>query len=224
MVRHALSPALRPYALTAGLLYAAIIALGLWSELFVRAALVVPGDAEATAGNIRDTAMLYRLSMAADVAMVAADVALALCLFALFRGAGEMLAAAATVFRLIQAAVIAAGLTFSAAGLGQALSGRAEPALAMIEAHAFAYDLGLVFFGISSLATAMLLARAGPRVLSALIAAAGLVYLAGSGLRILAPALTDAFAPAYLVAIVAETAMTIWLLGFAARSPKGNGG
>ena len=84
--------------------------------------------------------------------------------------------------------------------------------------------LGLVFFGISSLATAMLLARAGPRVLSALIAAAGLVYLAGSGLRILAPALTDSFSPAYLVAIVAETAMTIWLLGFAARSPKGNGG
>ena len=44
------------------------------------------------------------------------------------------------------------------------------------------------------------------------LAIAGLVYLAGSGLRFFAPELSSGFAPAYGLTIVAETAFCLRLL------------
>ena len=51
-----------------------------------------------------------------------------------------------------------------------------------------------------------------PRAITAGIGAAGLVYIAGGFLRLLAPALMPLFEPAYLIALVAEVALALWLL------------
>lgn len=50
------------------------------------------------------------------------------------------------------------------------------------------------------------------RVFGTGLAIAGLVYLVGSGLRFFAPELGSAFAPAYALTIVAETAFCLRLL------------
>jgi len=199
----------RPFgaARAAGVLYLAIIALGLTSELALRGALVVPGNAAETAARI----------LAADTVMALADVALAVLLYQLLRPVSAPVALAALVFRLVQAGLIAASLLFQAGALlalemqGEAGAATAQLAMAL-QAHG--YDLGLVFFGVNCLLTGWLLARAGarPALLGWLIAASGLVYIAGSALRFLAPELGAAFAPAYLLPMLAESGFCLWLL------------
>lgn len=51
-----------------------------------------------------------------------------------------------------------------------------------------------------------------PRVIGAGVAVAGLVYLTGSALRFFAPALSDTFAPAYGITVLAEGAFCLVLL------------
>ncbi len=207
----------RAIARAAGACYLVIIVCGLWSELAVRGVVRVPGDAEATAANILAFEGLFRAAMVADLAMGVADVALAVLLAALLWQAGPLIAAMAAAFRLVQAGVLGANLTHHDAALAAAQAGApggAEAALRAMELHAAGYDLGLVFFGVNCLLTGWLLWRSAllPRVLGAGIAAAGAVYLTGSLTRVMAPDLVGIVAPAYVVPLLAESALCLWLL------------
>jgi len=208
----------------AGALYLAIIVLGIGSEAALRAPLIDLGNAAASAAAIRDAAGTFRLSAAADLVMALCDVALAVLLFMLFRPVAPILALTAMVFRLVQAAIISANLIHLQAALLLIAGGPDLATLAPDEASALAtlflalhghgYDLGLAFFGINSVLTGVLIWMSGlvPRAIGAGLIAAGAVYLTGSGLRLLAPAMVDAFMPAYGVAVIAETAFCLWLL------------
>ncbi len=208
-------------ARAAGALYLVIIALGLWSEVAVRATLFVPDDPVMTAANIRAAGHLFRLSFAADVVMAMADAALAVVLFVLLRPVGVALALGALVFRLVQTAIIAANLLHHHAAqlaLDNAATLGAEAARTLawsaLQLQGDGYDLGLIFFGINCFLTAGLLLRTRtvPRPLSVGVGAAGGVYLTGSLLAFLAPGVADAFAPAYLIPVLAESAFCLWLL------------
>ena len=192
-------------ARAAGLLYVIIILAGLSAEFLVRGPLAsgLSVPTEAVAAILRRSALL-------DAAMVLADVGLAVLLFGLLRPLGAGLALAAMVFRLVQAALIAMGLVLLLAGAEGLIP---DPAATLL-LHGMAYDIGLLFFGVNGVLSAVLLPRLGGigPVLGAGLAAAGLVYGAGSTLRIVAPDLVEAFAPAYLIAIVAEVAFCAWLL------------
>lgn len=208
-------PPPRSAARLAGALYATIILLGLSGEILLRGPVIAAGPEGAP------DAFAIRLSVLADTAMVMADVALALLLFLLLAPFGWVLAATASLFRLVQSAVLGANLLTLQAAADWAdggPSGTAEAHDALLR-HAAGYDLGLFFFGVSTLVTAALVRRASalPAWLAPLLAAAGFVYLAGSTLRVLAPDLQAAFQPAYLIAIVAETAFAISLLRWDAR-------
>jgi hypothetical protein len=212
------------HARAAGALYLVIIVLGLSGELLVRSALVVPGDPAATAQNILGHPTLFRLGLAADAVMALCDVALAVLLYVLLRPVSQTLSLMAMVFRLVQTAILGGNLLnhhtalqlldkgpgfggFDAAQLGTL-------ALMSLETQSHGYDLGLLFFGASCLILGYLLIRASyfPRFLGPLVAAAGVVYLAGSALRFLAPHLSEAFAPAYALPLLAEFGFCLWLL------------
>ncbi|SPH17794.1 hypothetical protein DEA8626_01321 [Defluviimonas aquaemixtae] len=213
----------RHLLLPAGLAYAVIIVAGIWSEGFVRAALIEPGDAAATAAAIAANETLFRASVAADMVMALCDVALAVLLYMILKSHGALLALLAMVLRLVQASIIGANLVNQQAALlalGGA-GGSEAVALLHLQMQSHGYDLGLVFFGAANIAIAVLILRSGwvPRPLGWLVAAAGLVYLAGSFLRILAPHLSGTFVYAYAVPVVAETSFALWLLaaGFRPR-------
>ena len=214
----------RTLARLAGVLYLVIVCAGVWSEAVVRSNIFVAGDAAETARRLTASADLYRLAFATDAAMVVSDVLLGLLLFWLLRPAGPLLAAMALAFRLTQAAILGMNLlTHSAALLvltrAELLTGFTSTQLdglasLLMEAQAQGYDIGLVFFGVNCLLTGALLVRspAFPSALGWLVGAAGPVYLIGSGLRFLWPAAAGAFAAAYLVPLVAESAFCLWLL------------
>lgn len=227
MPRPAIDPTL---ARPAGALYIAIILLGLTGEAALRMPLIDWSDPAGTADNILARPDLFRLGILTDAAMAAADVAVAVLLYHLLRPFGPVLATLAAAFRLIQTAVIASGLLhlqsahlwLTGPGDPTELALRAQHAL---DLHRHGYDLGLMFFAVATACVAMLLLRTGARgarVIGAGLAAAALVYLAGSGLRFFVPDALDLFAPAYLVPVVAETALALWLVsrrGGPRRSP-----
>lgn len=212
----------RALLLLAGLAYVVIIVAGIWSEGFVRTGLIMPGDAAGTAAAIAANEMLFRFSIAADMIMALADVALAVLLYALLRPHGAVLALLAMVLRLVQAAIIGANLVNQQAALLALGGGEPDEALALLHLgmQSHGYDFGLVFFGACSLALAVLILRSGwiPRALGWLIGAAGVVYLTGSFLRILAPHLSEGFAFAYIVPVLAETGFALWLVQAGLRS------
>jgi hypothetical protein len=211
-------------ARSAGLLYLAIIVLGLTGELVVCSGIVAAGDAAATAANIRAAEGLFRFGFVADSIMLLADIALAVLLYVLLRPVNRTLALMAMCFRLVQAAIIGGNLLHYHAAL-LALAGPAyglafppeqlaAVAALFLDLHSHGYDLALLPFGINCLLLGYLVYRSGflPRTLGVLLSAAGVVYLVGSYTRFLFPAQVEAVAPIYLVAIVAESAMCLWLL------------
>lgn len=214
----------------AGALYLVIIVCGIFGEAFVRGSLVVADNPAATAHNILAAPSLFRLGFVADTVMALSDVALAVLLYVLFKRVNETLALMAMVFRLLQAAILgtnllnhyAALLVLGANGSGGAFSAPQLETLSLLllSFQAHGYDLGLIFFGINCLLIAVLikLAPAFPNFLGVLIGLAGLVYLTGSFLRFLAPALSVSFQPVYVVPVVAETAFCLWLLSRRTRS------
>ena len=215
----------RTQARIAGCLYVVIILCGMSAELIFRGPLLAPGTAEGVLAAILAAPGLLRGAILLDVGMIVADVALAILLYRLLRLVSEPVALAAMVFRLMQAAVIAASLLALVAVDALALrGGGAEAGLVrgLMEVHGIGYDLGLILFAANTGLTAWLLARSGwvPRALPWLLAATALVYVTGSVTRIAAPDWNALVQPAYGVALIAESWFALVLL-FGARVARG---
>tara|TARA_R110000744_G_scaffold380525_1_gene501765 strand:+ start:40699 stop:41388 length:690 start_codon:yes stop_codon:yes gene_type:complete len=224
MAKLTLTPDLARRARLAGLLYLVIIIAGLGAELGLRGPLIDLADAGGTAAAILAAPGQFRLAIAADIVMALSDAALAILLYLVFRAVAPGLALSAMVFRLIQTVLIAANLMALQAAwlILSASNGLADaPALALVflDLHGHGYDLGLVFFGVNSVMMGVLVWRSGVfgKLFGLGLATAGLVYLAGSGLRFFAPEWSADFAPAYGLTILAETAFCLRLL--VQRSP-----
>ncbi len=200
-------PEPQPAARLAGALYFVVIGAGITAEFVLRG----PAAAFSSGTALADS---LRLSVAADVVMLLADIALAILFFGLLAPVSRRAALSSMVLRLMQAATIAASLVALLAASELAAIGQDQTASALITAHAAGYDLGLILFGANGFFMAYLLCHSGavPRIIVAGIAAAALVYVAGGFLRLLAPDLTRAFEPAYLIALIAETALALWLV------------
>ena len=213
-----------PHARLAGVLYLAIIALGLFSELAVRSTLIVRGDAAATAANIAGAERLFRIGFAADLIVFLCDVAVAALLYFMLRPSGKTLSLTAAAFRLTGTAIYGANLLNLLAPLlilgGSGSFAMFAPerlqalALIFLDLHRHGYDLGLVFFGVHCLAIGALLLRSisFPRILGVLMALAGLGYLIGSFTLFLFPESAGAVAPVYAAPLVGELAFCLWLL------------
>ena len=213
------TPDLARQARLAGLLYLVIIIAGLGAELGLRGPLIDLEDSVGTAAAILAAPGRFRLAIAADLIMALCDAGLAILLYLIFRAVVPALALSAMVFRLIQTVLIAANLmALQAAWLlltsADHLADAPALALVFLDLHGHGYDLGLVFFGVSSLMMGVLVWRSGvfAKAFGAGLAIAGTVYLIGSGLRFFAPELSSAFAPAYMLTILAETAFCFRLL------------
>lgn len=223
-------------ARTAGLLYLVIVVCGMFAQFFVRDALTVPGDPAATAAAIAGSEGLFRAGIAADLVMIASDVAIALAFLVLFRSVSRALATLAAFFRLTQATILGFNLLnlFFVLHLlngGEALGAFGEAqrralALLFLDAHAVGYTIGLVFFALSLLVLGVLVLRSSfvPRIFGVALAVAGVAYLFDGFALTLFPAYAayaDLFGMIVLVpAFVAELSFALWLLIRGVRIPE----
>lgn len=197
-----------------GAAYVLIISAGLWGEFVARGGM---DGAENLATLIATEAPRFRAGILADLVMATADIALAVLLFLLFERVHRGLALAAMVFRLIQTAILGANLLLLVAAVQLATGAHPDASLwvgPLIALHASGYDVALVFFGVNSLATGTLIWMSGlfPRVIGAGIFAAGLVYIGGGVVRVMAPQMVASYEPMFLVPLVAEVTFCLALL------------
>ena len=213
------------YARIGGILYLAIIFLGLFGELVARGTLVVSGDAAATANGISASEFLWRAGIVGDLLMHVCDVPVIVILYLLLRPVSESLALFATFINLVQTAVLVANklnlivplLLLGDASYLKAFSPEQLHALSYlaIKAHGVGFAIGLIFFGVACLVRGYLIFRSGyfPKPLGLLFLMAGLSYLINSLALLLAPSFAAAIFPGILVpAFLAELSFALWLI------------
>ena len=218
-----------------GALYVFIIVAGIFGEAFVRDALIVSGNAAATAANIAAHEGLWRLGIAGDLLMHVADLPLLVILYVLMRPVNRDLALLVVLFDAVQSAVLVASkmslltplFALGDAGYLKAFTPEQLQAISYlsmrIDAHGFGF--GLVFFGCGCLVLGWLIRRSTflPWILGALIQLAGACYLVNSFALILAPSLASAMFPVILLpAFVAESLLALWLLIKGVDVPRWN--
>jgi len=227
---HAATTAWSPKQLArlAGAFYLVIIAAGIWTEVFVRGPIMVSGDAAATTANLLANETLFRMGFVTETIMAIADVAVTVLLYLILRVVSKPLALAAAAFHLTQTAVLAAntmtafgGLLFLLANVGSAAAPAAFDPLQLsalvyqaFTVHGHGYSLALIFFGVNCLLLGILIWRAAflPKFLGALMFAGGLVYLVTAEIRFAAPELYGTVTPLFLVCLIAELSLALWLV------------
>ena len=206
-----------------GLLYLVVAILGMFAGTV--STTLVAGDAAATADNVLASLALVRESLVAWIIVLFADVAVAITFFVLLKPISLTLSLLAAAFRVVYAAIQGINLLnlFNAlflltnAGYGAGFGPGQVNALALFSLAAFGtgFRIGLVFFGAHLIALGYLLvaSRYLPRVISSLVVAAGIGYLADSLGRLLVPDYS-AIATAVLLtpAVAGEVGLTVWLL------------
>jgi hypothetical protein len=220
------------YARVGGALYLIIIAAGMFGELGVRGALIVTGNAAATAHNIAASPLLWRAGIVGDLVMHLCDVGVMLAFFVLLRPVSLNRALLALIFNIVQTAVLVANklnLMVPAFLLGDAPyltaftpDQRQALSYVSLRMHDVGFAFGLVFFGATCIVLATLIVESGylPRVLGYLMGIAGVCYLANSFALILAPAIAASLFPLILLPpFVAELSMAVWLLVKGVNAP-----
>jgi hypothetical protein len=213
------------YARVGGILYLVIIIAGVFGEMFVRAKLVVPGDAAATAQQIIASPLLWRIGICADLVMQVCDIPLMLIFYVLLRPVNRNLALMNLLFNLIQTAVLVVNklhllmalFVLSDASYLQSFDPAHLQALSYlyIKLHDHGFGIGLIFFGMVCLLEGYLIFRSGyfPKVLGVLMQVAGVCYIANTFALLLAPALAQQMFPAILVpCFIAELSLGLWML------------
>jgi hypothetical protein len=159
-----------------------------FAQFGVVKALVVPADAARTTSNIAASLGLFEAAIGAFLIVAILDVVVAWGFYVLLRPVNERLARLVGSLRVIYAAAFAFAL-LNLVDAARIVDGAATPALqsaslqARVAASAASFDttwhIALGIFGLHLIGLGMLLFRsATPRLLAALVALAGIGYLA----------------------------------------------
>lgn len=218
-------------ARTAGLLYLIIIITAGFAEGAVRTELLVPGDAGATASNIRGAETLFRLGFASDLLAFLADTAVSILLYLLLRPVSRSVSLIAASFRLLAHPAIGAVNLLNHFAPVLLLNGVYSEALGepqvealslfFLEAHGMGYLIAGAFFGAHCLLLGWLLFKSPlfPRIIGIFMAVAAAGYLIESFGTPLAPQYEAVYGWIVLVpAVLAELSLCLWLLIKGVRS------
>ena len=205
-----------------GILILVSVVFGGFGEMYVSGRLTVAGDAGATARNILEHQLLFRLGYAAYVVEGLCDAALTGLLYLLLRPAGRELALVALVLRIVSTAAFAAAESayyavlpiLGGANYLEVFSPDQLNALALLSLKM--YNGGGVvptlFYGVGWILLGRLIFVSGylPKWLGVLMALAGLSFVTGMLLIILAPAWSSTYF--LLPMIVGMVALMLTLL------------
>lgn len=208
--------------ITGGLLLVMAVC-AMFAEMGVRSALVVPGDASATAANLVASPGLFRLGFAGYLAAFLCDVPVAVLFYALLRPVNQTVALVAMAFRLVYTAIVGACLLhyFGAMvflGGGDYLTAF-QPnqlqalALYCLNMYDHGFSMALVFFGIHLALLGMLLYQSKqlPGVFAVLVALGGFAYLINGFSFFLAPVFHAQVSPLLGMLAMSELLLALWL-------------
>lgn len=209
----------------AGFGYLIVIATGLFSEVFVRQALMDANNALATAENIRSHEKLFRWGFVADLINFVAGLPTVLILYHFFKRVNKLLVQIALAFVVIQTAIIALNLLHQITPLlllgndtylGSFLPSQlATLSLLSLKIQAQGYGIGLVFFGCYCIIVGYLIytSQFVPKIIGLLYALAGFCYLINSFTIFLSRGFeTPYFIYLAIPIFIGEFSLCMWLL------------
>ncbi len=218
----------RRFALVAALGLLAMALLAPFAQFGVLQTLIVPADAAATTTNILASAGLFRAAIAAFLIIAILDIVVAWGLYILLRPANESLALLVAWLRVAYAAVFAYALV-NLLDVAQLLQSTSATALSPRQVQAQVassiasfnngWDLALAIFGLHLVGLGALLFKSVdfPKVLGALVALAGVGYLADSFGTILVPGYTLTIS---VFTFIGEALLIIWLFKLAIKGSR----
>lgn len=173
-----------------GFLYLLVIICAGFSQGYVRANIVVPGNAALTAANIIENESLFRIGLVADVIAFTLDLAISVLFYQMLKPFGKTLAMTSSALRLLAHPAIGSlnllnhYMAFYVLGSGGALAAL-EPqqleslSLMFMHAHQYGYLIAGVFFGVHCFLLGLLLNRSAiiPRFFGYFMLLAGIGYL-----------------------------------------------
>jgi hypothetical protein len=213
------------YARIGGALYLLIIALGIFSQVFVRDKVIVAGDAVATAANLTSMEMLWRAGIATEVLMAIATVMLAMVYYYLLRPVHKEINLLAALLRMTSLTVQTGALVYLLLALHPLLNPAFTKTFApdqlaafasmAIRAHSYGYSMALLLIGCTFLVHGWLIFKSGylPKFLGVLIWVAGIGYISNGFAQILFSNVARlVFMAIILPVFIGETTLSLWLL------------
>jgi hypothetical protein len=229
---HLIGKSQQTAARVAGFTFLFLMVAAFFSQVYVPGSVIVDGDAAATARNILASEQLFRISIAMDILIFAADVVLAVALYVLLRPVSPGLAMLAMLWRTAQATIMGMN-TLSFLVVPSILSGPDElralstdqlEALAStyIGVHTAGFAIGLIFLGLGSAVFSYVLYKSNyvPRALSAWGVFANISLAACTLAIIVLPSAGDVLAVQfvrYVPVFFFEVILGVWLLVRGAR-------
>jgi len=201
--------------------------------LLLRASLIVPANAVATAAKITSSETLYRITIVTDLVSYALYLGLAYLFYLLLRHVnrpwallGALLTVGGCIVLIVATSLLSAPLALLTGDFYKAISlpERQELALLAIKIYNQAFIIGLFLFGVQWLIMGPLfaLSRVVPRAVGYLLTAGGIAWVAFAVASLIAPPIGAAMRPFVLaIGSIAEIALAVFLLvhGVRARSP-----
>ena len=216
---------IQPTARFAGVLYLVITVAAIVAHMYVPSNIIVPGDAAATADNMRESATLFRVGgVGSELIVLLSEVVLSVVLFVLLKPVNKMLSLLAAVSRLTMTTIhginlinyFFAMLLVSGTGYLSVFSAEQAQSLAMLflEAHGYGFTIGIAFLTIHVFVLGYLIFKSGyfPKILGVLFIAAGVGYLFDSFALLLLPAYESTPGIIAATIAIAEIAFPLWLL------------
>ena len=213
------------YARVAGVLILIILVVGPFSLIYVPSTLIVPGDATATADNIRASEWLFRLGIVSQSVVFLTEIVLTVLLYVLLRPVSRTLSLVAAFARLAMAVIqginllpyFIALLLLSGAGYLTAFEPDQLDALVLLflNAHRYGDYIWQVFFGLHLFVLGYLIFKSGyfPRILGVLVIVGSLGYLTDSFGNFLYPNYDEIFGWVVgVTAVIGELPFFLWLL------------
>jgi Domain of unknown function (DUF4386) len=219
----------------AGLLYLIVI-IGAAFAVSVRNSAIEPGDAAATADNIRASATLFRVGFVVDLVAGLIFVLTAMALYVLLKHVNQPVAAAMVIFVALGSAVATVNLLnhYTALTIAtnetytEALGEAGADALVLLYADMFTNGntLNHIWFGPWLVPLAYLVIRSGcfPKALGVLQVIGCFGYLGWLFTTFLAPGAPAGLISAFLaVAVLGEAPFVLWLAVMGIRVPTAAG-
>lgn len=216
---------IRSYTLSGGLLYLLMIILGIIQQIFIKDAIVVSDNMEATAKRLKSLEWLWRIGICIEMLIVIITILITWILYFLTKPVSKSLSLLAALFGLLAIAVQASYSLHFLEAL-QTLSN--SPSLNVftqqqlyvisslnIQSQSAGFAIALLLFGPFFFITGYLVFHSGyfPKVLGVLYFIAGVSYFTSSFLLILFPDWTARY---YFFiagpALIGELSLALWLL------------
>ena len=220
---------MRRKARIAGWCYLSVIAGGLFAEVAVRATVIVPGDAAATARSIAAHETLWRWGLLVNLLYLLPGLAVNVLIPDLFRPGQATLARLAVACGTVAVAVEALNLLQLYAPLVTSPTASTVPAVPTVAPLLFApgFALSLAIFAGFCAFTGVLILRSVlvPRLLGWLMVLAGVCYLINSATLFVWPSLQSRLMPAILLpCLVGELSLALYFVIRGVHTGKGHTG